>query len=137
MDDSYFLARKLPTKNDIKYLYFVENHMAIIELTGVLQNLKACWNQINQEQKDILIKKIINFLINKTTETLNPDAAPCFSEALRDTIYGLIEFQPKIEQFFDETIEKRLAYSLEHPARRHLRYKPTFFAGINIKRTHI
>lgn len=137
MDDSYFLARKLPTKKDIKYLYFAENHMAIIELTCLIQNLKACWNKIDQKQKDILIKNILNFLINKTNETLNPNAAPCFSEALRDTIYGLIEFQPQLEQFFDELIEKRIAYNQEHPTRRHLLDKPTFFVRNNyIKSTN-
>lgn len=127
-----YLTRTLPTKRKIDSLYYAENHMAILELTCLTKNLAACWNTFNQTQIDTIVR----FFINKNNETRNPDAAPCFNETLRDANYGLIEFQPELEQLFDDIIEKRIAYNLEHPARRHLRYKPTFFKNNYIKRNN-
>ena len=137
ISDSNFLIRKLPlklvnqnqyyflysTKGESEspkitpnyYTYLGENHIALIELSCLVQNLHICWNQLNSEQ----IEKIINFFINKTAETLDETegiSAPCFTVFLKNSLDGLLEFQPQLEPRFREIIAKRKKHYANHPS---------------------
>lgn len=104
-----FLSRVLPKfdrNTELHELYLAENHMANIELLCLIKTLKECWQHVTGDQK----KNIIQLLINKTEETLNPDAAECFTLTLKRTIDWLIAFQPELATEFEEITAKRRAY---------------------------
>lgn len=128
-----FLSRTLPIKKYDYYIYLTrkgsesteirtalseyqgENHFALIELACLVQSLNSCWNQLNTNQKEL----VIDFLINKTDETLyeHPmEAAPCFTLFLKGTLDGLIKSQPDLKQSFADIIAKRKQYYQSRPS---------------------
>lgn len=108
--DENFLIRKLP---GLSYSngYYTENHIAQFELICLIKNIKACWNQLTHEQIELLT----SFLINKTNDTLFSNAA-CFTISLKQTIDGLIEFQPDITEKLEGIIAKRRNHYTLHPS---------------------
>jgi hypothetical protein len=108
--DENFLIRKLP---GLSYSngYYTENHMAQFELICLIKNIKACWNQLTQEQIELLT----SFLIKKTNDTLFSNAA-CFTISLKQTIDGLIEFQPQLKEKFIDIITKRKNHYANNPS---------------------
>jgi hypothetical protein len=105
-----FLIRKLP---GISYSngYYTENHMAQFELICLIKNIKACWNQLSPQE----IEQLTSFLIQKTNATLSSNAA-CFTISLKQTIDGLIEFQPQLEEKFKDIISKRKTHYANNPS---------------------
>lgn len=95
------LKRNLP-RITYEYWFFMENHMAQLELISLVVNLKACWKDLTEPQIEILTK----FLTEKTIITLDSDAN-CLGKTLKWTVDGLVEFQPQLETSLGEIIAIR------------------------------
>lgn len=96
-----FLARNLPSLIS-SYWFFMENHIAQLELICLVSNLKECWQELTEPQKKILT----TFLSDKTIITLDSDA-DCFGKTLKWTVDGLVELHPELENSLGEIIAIR------------------------------